>query len=191
MLLSVARLAIVNAPRGFTAIWNVMKPWIAKETAAKVSIMGSDYRARLLELVDADALPARLGGACTCEGLGGCMKSNAGPWMHERTLRREARLQGERDTMAVLPGELTGPIQVKRPEPVAGDAAEPQTSSSAASAEHAATPPESISETSSVESSSLGTPPPSEPAPEKPNKAESAVDEYQSHSEGPKVVSEP
>ena len=68
---SVARLAIVNAPRGFAAIWNVMKPWIAKETAAKVSIMGSDYRARLLELVDADALPARLGGACTCEGLGG------------------------------------------------------------------------------------------------------------------------
>ena len=49
----------MNAPRGFAAIWNVMKPWIAKETAAKVSIMGSDYRARLLELVDARVDPCR------------------------------------------------------------------------------------------------------------------------------------
>ena len=59
---SVARLAIVNAPRGFTAIWNVMKPWIAKETAAKVSIMGSDYKSKLLEIIDPENLPAFLGG---------------------------------------------------------------------------------------------------------------------------------
>ncbi|KAH9933105.1 CRAL/TRIO domain-containing protein [Epithele typhae] len=114
---TVARLAIVNAPRGFAAIWNVMKPWIAKETAAKVAIMGSDYKSKLLELVDDDALPARLGGKCTCEGLGGCMKSSAGPWLRERAARRQAWLAGERDTLALLPGELTGPVQVKRAVP--------------------------------------------------------------------------
>ena len=101
-----ARLAIVNAPRGFSAIWNVMKPWIAKETAAKVTIMGSDYKSKLLEIIDPENLPAFLGGTCTCDGLGGCVKSNAGPWMHNRKRRRELWLNGERDTCAIKPGEL-------------------------------------------------------------------------------------
>ncbi|CDO71436.1 hypothetical protein BN946_scf184909.g30 [Trametes cinnabarina] len=109
---TMAQLAIVNAPMGFSAIWNVMKPWLAKETVAKVAIYGSDYRKHLLELIDEDALPQSLGGKCTCEGLGGCMKSNAGPWMHERKARREAWLRGERETVALLPGELHGGVKV-------------------------------------------------------------------------------
>ena len=182
-----------------------MKPWIAKETAAKVTIMGSDFRPTLLELIDEDALPARLGGKCTCDGLGGCMKSNAGPWMHERKLRREAWLADERDTMAILPGELSGPIQVKRPEPTpedakptseepqaVGDAAVPKSEvPEAAASEQAATPPESMSETSSVESSSLGTPPPSE-VPQNKAKVEAlGEDANPLDSEQPKVVTVP
>ena len=83
-----------------------MKPWIAKETAAKVSIMGSDYKSKLLEIIDPENLPAFLGGTCTCDGLGGCVKSNAGPWMHNRKRRCELWLNGERDTCAIKPGEL-------------------------------------------------------------------------------------
>ncbi|KAI9058320.1 CRAL/TRIO domain-containing protein [Trametes sanguinea] len=113
---TMAQLAIVNAPMGFSTIWNVMKPWLAKETVAKVAIYGSDYKKALLELIDEDALPASLGGKCTCEGLGGCMKSNAGPWMHERKQRREAWLKGERETMAILPGELHGGVKVGKKE---------------------------------------------------------------------------
>ncbi|KAH9891614.1 CRAL/TRIO domain-containing protein [Cubamyces lactineus] len=105
---TMAQLAIVNAPMGFSTIWNVMKPWLAKETVAKVAIYGSDYRGALLELIDEDALPASLGGTCTCEGQGGCMKSNAGPWMHERQQRRAAWLRGEREHIAIAPGELHG-----------------------------------------------------------------------------------
>ena len=67
-----AQLAIVNAPMGFSTIWNVMKPWLAKETVAKVAIYGSDYRKALLELIDEDALPASLGGTCTCAPTRAC-----------------------------------------------------------------------------------------------------------------------
>ncbi|KAF7797467.1 hypothetical protein EIP86_008664 [Pleurotus ostreatoroseus] len=121
-----AHLAIVNAPASFTAIWAVMRPWLAKETVAKVSVLGADYRAALLGLVDAENLPTSLGGTCTCEdcgpdaqsagsddkGKGGvdemgrCAYSSAGPWMVGRAERRAAWLRGERKTIGLQPGEL-------------------------------------------------------------------------------------
>lgn len=79
------QLAIVNAPSTFTAIWGVMKPWMSKETVAKVDILGSNYKDVLLELVDAENLPASLGGNCTCEAEGGCSLSGAGPWQEDRS----------------------------------------------------------------------------------------------------------
>jgi len=75
------QLVIINAPSSFTVIWNVIKPWLSKETVEKVSILGNDYESALLDLVDADSLPELLGGKCTCEGLGGCNMSSAGPWL--------------------------------------------------------------------------------------------------------------
>lgn len=72
------QLAIVNAPSSFAFIWSIMRPWMAKETAEKVDILGHDYRQRLLDMVDADSLPKTLGGNCECEG--GCHLSSVGPW---------------------------------------------------------------------------------------------------------------
>ncbi|KAF7973729.1 hypothetical protein HWV62_14294 [Athelia sp. TMB] len=89
---TMGRLAIVNAPSSFTFIWGIMKPWLSKETVAKVDILGADYREVLLERVDADSLPASLGGACRCEG--GCEYSFAGPWK-EGTEERRARRRRE------------------------------------------------------------------------------------------------
>ena len=143
----------MNAPRGFATIWNVMKPWIAKETAQKVTILGSDYQSKLLEIIDPDALPASLGGTCTCDGLGGCMKSSAGPWMHNRGRRRELWLDGARATPALLPGEhgqdeLAGkPVNDNDVAPPPATAAEPTPSSGSGSGS-------SSDDTSSVESSS-------------------------------------
>lgn len=77
-------LVIINAPSSFTIIWNVIKPWLSKETVAKINVLGSDYERVLLELVDAGSLPTSLGGECTCEGLGGCELSGAGPWQDGR-----------------------------------------------------------------------------------------------------------
>ncbi|KIP05367.1 hypothetical protein PHLGIDRAFT_43261, partial [Phlebiopsis gigantea 11061_1 CR5-6] len=64
---TMSQLAIVNAPSSFTAIWAVMRPWLAKETVAKVNVLGHNYQSALLELVDKENLPATLGGTCTCE----------------------------------------------------------------------------------------------------------------------------
>jgi len=78
---SMGQLVIINAPSSFTVIWNVIKPWLSKETIEKVSILGNDYQPVLLDLIDPDSLPESLGGMCTCEGLGGCDMSSAGPWL--------------------------------------------------------------------------------------------------------------
>ncbi|KAI0632089.1 CRAL/TRIO domain-containing protein [Trametes polyzona] len=157
---TMAQLAIVNAPMGFSTIWNVMKPWLAKETVAKVAIYGSDYRKALLELIDPDALPASLGGTCTCAGQGGCMKSNAGPWMHERAKRREAWLRGERETMALLPGELHGEVRVgkKQPEAQAQAQAAPQESQPQAEVPSPAPEEAAHASGSTSEASSIATP---------------------------------
>ncbi|KAK7056797.1 hypothetical protein VNI00_002514 [Paramarasmius palmivorus] len=81
---TMGQLAIINAPSSFALIWGVIKPWLAKETAEKVDIMGKDYKERLLELVDADSLPSILGGNCTCSEAGGCHLSGTGPWLEGR-----------------------------------------------------------------------------------------------------------
>jgi hypothetical protein len=78
------QLAIVNAPSSFAFIWSVIRPWLSKETAEKVDILGSDYKDVLLKLVDADNLPSVLGGTCTCEDEGGCHLSGVGPWIEGR-----------------------------------------------------------------------------------------------------------
>jgi hypothetical protein len=78
------QLAIINAPATFTMIWSVVKPWLSKETVAKIDILGSDYQDVLLELVDAENLPTSLGGKCTCSDVGGCHLSGAGPWQEGR-----------------------------------------------------------------------------------------------------------
>jgi hypothetical protein len=78
------KIAIVNAPSSFTFIWSAIKPWLSKETAEKVDILGSNYQDVLLELVDAENLPSILGGKCTCESEGGCHLSGVGPWMEGR-----------------------------------------------------------------------------------------------------------
>jgi hypothetical protein len=78
------KLAVINAPLTFTAIWNVVKAWLSKETVAKVDILGSDYKDVLLDLIDAENLPRSLGGTCTCAEAGGCHLSGAGPWQEGR-----------------------------------------------------------------------------------------------------------
>ncbi|KNZ73046.1 Sec14 cytosolic factor [Termitomyces sp. J132] len=62
---TMGQLAIVNAPSIFPVIWGMIKPWISKETADKVDILGSDYKDVLLKLIDADCLPSSLGDSIT------------------------------------------------------------------------------------------------------------------------------
>jgi len=69
---------IINAPWAFSTVWSFIKPWLDEVTVAKIDILGSSYKEKLLAQISADNLPKELGGSCSCEG--GCSLRDAGPW---------------------------------------------------------------------------------------------------------------
>ena len=57
-----------TAPKLFTLLWNVIKPVLHKVTVDKVRIFGCDpneWKAALLEEIEADQLPVIYGGTLT------------------------------------------------------------------------------------------------------------------------------
>ncbi|KAI8060240.1 CRAL-TRIO domain-containing protein [Gongronella butleri] len=67
---------LVNAPGAFVYVWKIVKKWLDPGTINKIRILGSDYQEELLAQVDAENLPAFLGGTCECDHLpGGCVPS--------------------------------------------------------------------------------------------------------------------
>ncbi|CAG7837042.1 unnamed protein product [Allacma fusca] len=59
---------IINAPKIFELIYNLMKPMLTKATLAKVQIYGSDsnaWKEALWKIIPADQLPSQYGGANT------------------------------------------------------------------------------------------------------------------------------
>ncbi|KAF9013292.1 CRAL-TRIO domain-containing protein [Cyathus striatus] len=81
---TLGQVVVINAPSTFTFIWNAIKHLLAAETIEKVNILGADYKNELLKLVDEEKLPELVGGKCKCEGEGGCMFNNPGPWKEGR-----------------------------------------------------------------------------------------------------------
>jgi len=71
---------IINAPYLFSAVWAVIRPWLDEVTANKIQFMSTGHKEVLLSQIPAENLPVEFGGTCTCDGLGGCSMSNAGPW---------------------------------------------------------------------------------------------------------------
>ncbi|CAH1425892.1 unnamed protein product [Lactuca virosa] len=78
---TLSRMYIINAGSGFRLLWNTLKSFLDPKTTAKIHvIMGHKYQSKLLEIIDASELPDFLGGSCSCEDKGGCMRSDKGPW---------------------------------------------------------------------------------------------------------------
>lgn len=94
---------------------------------------GADYAASLLTYIDAENLPASLGGKCTCDELGGCSLSSAGPWLEGRVYKGHGKSgfragpgEGSTEENSLKPVEgqglgLTSASEVKSEKP--GDAA--------------------------------------------------------------------
>lgn len=72
------RLYLINAPWGFSGVFNVVKGWLDPVTVEKIHVLGSGYQKELLAQVPAENLPKLFGGKCECDG--NCAFSDAGPW---------------------------------------------------------------------------------------------------------------
>ncbi|KAJ6513453.1 CRAL-TRIO domain-containing protein [Mycena sanguinolenta] len=80
---------IINAPFMFSTVWTLIKPWLDEVTVAKIDILGSGYKDKLLAQIDANDLPKQFGGNCACPG--GCSLSDAGPWnISNKTVESES-----------------------------------------------------------------------------------------------------
>ncbi|KAI6688277.1 hypothetical protein NL676_025105 [Syzygium grande] len=74
------RMFIINAGPGFKLLWNTVKSFLDPKTTTKIHVLSNKYQTKLLEIIDARELPEFLGGSCTCAGVGGCLRSDKGPW---------------------------------------------------------------------------------------------------------------
>jgi len=72
------KLYVINAPWGFSTIFNFIKTFLDPVTVNKIHVLGANYQAELLAQVPPENLPKEFGGTCECEG--GCQYSDAGPW---------------------------------------------------------------------------------------------------------------
>eukprot|EP00927_Polykrikos_kofoidii_P048489 TRINITY_DN42762_c0_g1_i1.p1 TRINITY_DN42762_c0_g1~~TRINITY_DN42762_c0_g1_i1.p1 ORF type:complete len:678 (-),score=129.85 TRINITY_DN42762_c0_g1_i1:105-2138(-) len=76
---------VINCPALFRMAWSFIKPMLDENTIKKIQICETHRSTEaLLELIDAEQLPAIFGGRCECSG--GCLASNRGPWQRPEVL---------------------------------------------------------------------------------------------------------
>ncbi|KAK6199010.1 peptide chain release factor 1 [Pestalotiopsis sp. IQ-011] len=113
------KMYLINAPWGFSGVWNAVKGWLDPVTVQKIHILGSGYQKELLAQVPAENLPKALGGTCECPGT--CALSNDGPWQDPQWAK-PAKWEKKTDTVVNEPGTTTEPPKATEQIPVTGAA---------------------------------------------------------------------
>jgi hypothetical protein len=87
----------------------MIKGWLDEVTVNKIDILNTTYRDKLLAQIPIENLPKDFGGSCEC--VGGCSLSNAGPWEdsqeEEAQEKTEEEKTEEEKTEASVEGEAT------------------------------------------------------------------------------------
>lgn len=118
------KLYVINAPWGFSGVWNVVKGWLDPVTVAKINILGGGYQSELLKQIPAENLPKQYGGTCECAG--GCQLSDDGPW-HDPKWARPAwweKKTAAKEGVAKIENSTSGAETVE-PTPAADGMAAP------------------------------------------------------------------
>lgn len=66
---------IINAPMLFTGCWAIVKGFLDEKTREKISIIGSGFLTKILEVVDKEELISFLGGSKEAN-----LEDDSGPW---------------------------------------------------------------------------------------------------------------
>ncbi|KAF8489345.1 CRAL-TRIO domain-containing protein [Russula emetica] len=85
---------IINSPWAFSAVWSMIKGWLDEVTVNKIDIIGAAYKDKLLAQIPAENLPKEFGGSCEC--VGGCSLSDAGPWRDYQQEEEQPEGTGEK-----------------------------------------------------------------------------------------------
>lgn len=60
------KLLLINCNWMFRGLWSIVHPLLDPVSRTKIEILGTDYKSRLLELIDPSQLPVEFGGTCSC-----------------------------------------------------------------------------------------------------------------------------
>jgi CRAL/TRIO domain len=117
------RLYIINAPWGFSSVFNFVKGFLDPVTVEKIHVLGGGYQSELLGQVPKENLPKQFGGTCECQG--GCALSDAGPWQDPKWAKppkwaQAPQEQGEKKEEKKVRGEEAVIDQEKLNEGVKG-----------------------------------------------------------------------
>ncbi len=103
------RMYLINAPWGFSGVWNIVKGWLDPVTVEKIHVLGGGYQKELFAQVPPENLPKTFGGSCECPG--GCMASDDGPWHDPQWAKppKWAQAPEEKSEAAVIDNTATNP----------------------------------------------------------------------------------
>eukprot|EP01066_Platyproteum_vivax_P000168 Platyproteum_vivax@DN10190_c0_g1_i1.p1 len=107
---TLGQMYIINPPRLFSWIWNVVKMWIDPKTKSKIRVMTdkNEMRKELAEIVDLDRMPVFIGGTMShgSDDENAWMAHEWGPWMDPKIVQKLIYLTPHMNTKLVYPSTM-------------------------------------------------------------------------------------